>query len=895
MRTLSFIIAILFASVCFAQSPHGSNFKRDCQDCHTVDGWTIQPAQMKFKHAETGFALVGQHQNLKCGSCHNSLNFTEKKGKANCSDCHSDIHENTVGKNCVRCHNPNTWIIEKVTDIHLIGKFPLLGNHAKADCQQCHRSASKLRFEPIGIRCFDCHANTYAATNNPNHLKANFSTDCSQCHNFTSPSWLTTSIIHDFFPLTGAHNISNCFTCHSQGSYKGLSQECSSCHQKNYDAVQSPNHTKLNFSKDCKICHSVNVGSWKPATYSNHDLIYPLLGAHNSIRNECSKCHSTGYNSTARQCVRCHQSNYDATVNPNHKSAQFSTQCETCHTSTAWKPATFDHDGKYFPIYSGEHKGKWNNCSDCHLDQTNYKNFECTNCHEHAKTEMDNEHQGVNGYSYQSRACYACHPTGSKQGVINHSLTRFPLLGAHTTVTCTQCHQSGYAGTSTECISCHQAKYTAAPNHSSQNYPQDCKQCHSSVDWKQISYNHSVTKFPLLGSHVTVNCSSCHTTKLTGTPTACYSCHQAKYTSAPNHVSQGYPTTCEQCHNSTDWKATTFNHSTTKFPLLGSHVTVNCNSCHTGGFTGTPTACYSCHQANYTSAPNHVSQSYPTVCEQCHSSTDWKTTTFNHATTKFPLLGSHVTVNCNSCHTGGFAGTPTACYSCHQAKYTAAPNHVSQSYPTTCEQCHNSTDWKATTFNHSTTKFPLLGSHVTVNCNSCHTGGFTGTPTACYSCHQAKYSAAPNHVSQSYPTVCEQCHNSTDWKATTFNHSTTKFPLLGSHVTVNCNSCHTGGFAGTPTACYSCHQAKYTAAPNHVAQGYPTTCEQCHNSTDWKATTFNHSTTKFPLLGSHVTVNCNSCHTGGFAGTPTACYSCHQAKYTAAPNHVSQSYPTTCE
>ena len=40
------------------------------------------------------------------------------------------------------------------------------------------------------------------------------------------------------------------------------------------------------------------------------------------------------------------------------------------------------HDA-YFPIYSGKHKGEWNDCVDCHIQSSNYKIFSCINCHEH--------------------------------------------------------------------------------------------------------------------------------------------------------------------------------------------------------------------------------------------------------------------------------------------------------------------------------------------------------------------------------------------------------------------------------------------------------------------------------------------------------------------------------
>ncbi len=818
MRHLSFLIffALTF-SICLGQSPHGAKFDRDCQQCHSLESWKVVSSEMKFNHIETGFDLIGQHKTVQCKTCHISLKFSEQKNKKNCVDCHLDIHENTVGKNCVRCHDPHTWIIENILDLHRFGRFPLLGNHVKANCNQCHKSSSKLRFEPMGINCFDCHSNNYYATKNPDHAKANFSTDCRQCHNLTSLVWSASSIVHDFFPLTGSHNIANCFSCHRQDTYKGLNQSCYTCHQKNYETVTAPNHVTLNFPKDCKQCHNTN-GGWKPALFSNHDSFYPLLGAHNLIRVDCNKCHATGYSSPARQCVNCHQKNYDDTVNPNHRGAGFSTECLTCHSQSAWKPATFDHDIKSFPIYSGSHKGKWNLCSECHINQTNYKNFECINCHEHNKNDMDSKHNGINGYTYQSRTCFACHPQGSKEGVINHSLTNFPLLGAHLNVPCNQCHQNGYAGTPTQCVSCHQSKFTTAPNHVAQSYPQDCKQCHSSIDWKQINFNHSTTSFPLLGIHTTVKCNSCHVTKLTGTSKLCYSCHQTNFTSAPNHVSQGYPQTCEQCHTPTAWKPSSFNHATTRFPLLGAHVTVNCNSCHKTGFAGTSTLCYSCHQTNFISAPNHVSQGYPQTCEQCHTSTAWKPSSFNHATTKFPLLGAHTTVSCNLCHKTGFAGTSTLCYSCHQTNYqsTTNPNHVSLNIPTSCEQCHTTNPgWKPATFPIHNNYYPLLGAHTTVNCSSCHKTGFTGTPTLCYSCHSANYNGTrnPNHATAKFPTNCETCHSQNAWTPSTFNHDGQYFPIYsGEHngKWTLCSDCHTNQSNFLIFECINCHEHNKT-------------------------------------------------------------------------------------
>lgn len=112
------------------------------------------------------------------------------------------------------------------------------------------------------------------------------------------------------------------------------------------------------------------------------------------------------------ECVACHQSDYQQASDPNHSAAGFPNTCEDCHSTTAWSPANFNHDGQYFPIYSGAHKGEWDTCADCHVNVANYSQFECINCHEHNRTKMDDKHKEVQNYSYNSAACYDCHPNG---------------------------------------------------------------------------------------------------------------------------------------------------------------------------------------------------------------------------------------------------------------------------------------------------------------------------------------------------------------------------------------------------------------------------------------------------------------------------------------------------
>jgi hypothetical protein len=111
-------------------------------------------------------------------------------------------------------------------------------------------------------------------------------------------------------------------------------------------------------------------------------------------------------------CFACHETDYNETNDPNHAIANFPTDCESCHSVNGWEPADWDHDGQYFPIYSGSHNGKWDECGECHTIPTDYTFFDCTNCHEHNQAETDSKHNEVNDYVYASAACYSCHPRG---------------------------------------------------------------------------------------------------------------------------------------------------------------------------------------------------------------------------------------------------------------------------------------------------------------------------------------------------------------------------------------------------------------------------------------------------------------------------------------------------
>ena len=388
---------------------HG-DLSLDCGECHIPDRWLPVDDPPTFRHDTTGFALEGTHTQVSCRRCHLSLVFS-RVGTA-CADCHEDAHRGELGFACESCHTPRTWTNQReMFQSHSRTRFPLLAVHARLDCAACHAGQRPWEYATTPAECGVCHLETYQQTTDPNHLAAGFPQRCEDCHLVTASSWRGARFSHpERFPLIGGHAGLACARCHTGGDYAGTSSACVSCHRQDYATTTNPNHAAGGFPTTCEDCHTIQ--GWRPATF-DHDLTrFPLDGAHRDV--DCARCHEGGrYQGTPTDCYACHQADYAGTSNPNHQAAGFPTDCQACHTTAAWRPASFDHDGRYFPIYSGRHRGVWSSCTDCHMNPGNYGSFECLRCHAHSnKAEVDRDHDEVSGYSYQSSACYRCHRNG---------------------------------------------------------------------------------------------------------------------------------------------------------------------------------------------------------------------------------------------------------------------------------------------------------------------------------------------------------------------------------------------------------------------------------------------------------------------------------------------------
>ena len=862
-----------------------AGFSTNCTQCHNINSFTAAA----FDHSLTGFPLTGAHSTVQCASCHTN-GFTNTS--ADCYSCHQNDYNNAKDPNhvtgnfskvCSDCHSTNSWDNAKID--HNQTAFPLTGAHINVDCKSCHKTG----YSNSPIQCYACHTSNYT-TAVPGHTAAGISTECQSCHN--TSVWNPSDFKHvtTGFDLTGQHKTLECSSCH-KGTTSGLNPSCISCHQVDYN--NAPNHQAQKYPATCEMCHSASA--WIPANFNHQTTAFPLTGAHTTV--QCSSCHTNGFTNTPTDCYSCHQNDYNNAKDPNHITGNFSKVCSDCHSTNSWDDAKIDHNQTGFPL-TGAHITV--SCNSCHTNGFTNTPTDCFTCHQSDYNNTKDPNHVTGNFS---KVCSDCHTTNSWDNAkVDHDKTAFPLTGAHVTVSCNTCHTNGYSNAPIQCYACHTSNYTTAvPGHTAAGISTECQSCHNTSAWNPSDFKHNITGFDLTGQHKTLGCSSCHNGTTSGLNPNCISCHQTDYNNAPNHQTQKYPTTCEMCHSTSAWTPSSFNHQTTAFPLTGAHTTVQCSSCHTNGFTNTPTDCYSCHQNDYnnTKDPNHVTGNFSKVCSDCHSTSSWDNATVDHNKTAFPLTGAHVNVSCSNCHTNGYSNTPIQCYACHTSSYTTAvPSHTAAGISTECQSCHNTSAWNPSDFKHITTGFDLTGQHKTLDCSACHKGTTSGSIPNCISCHQTDYNNAPNHQTQRYPTTCEMCHSTSAWIPSSFNHQTTAFPLTGAHTTVQCSSCHTNGFTNTPTDCYSCHQNDYnnTTDPNHQQSGFPKECQTCHSTTSWSGATFDHSTTGFQLTGAHTTVQCSSCHTNGYSNTPTDCYSCHKTNYdnTNNPNHTAAGFPTTC-
>ncbi len=756
-------------------------------------------------------------------------------------------------------------------------------------------------------------------------------------------------------PLSKYHakleGIENCQKCHEPGKRVTV-QKCLDCHKPIAEEIAARKGVHRNAGRECATCHVEHAGVDADTRRLNTKAFdhkgetgFPLDGRHKGL--DCAKCHKTRSFLTAKpECAACHDDPHKGVLGAS---------CATCHpVSAAFKDTrkVFDHSKTSYPL-TGAHvstacekchaakvwKGiKFASCVDCHKDPHAKPLGTCATCHTTATFRM----AGASGAAAASKAgtgaaagtaapAGAAPATGAPPVKFDHAKTGYALVGRHAAVACATCHVQPATKVHLKyarCADCHKDPHAGIFK------LQDCNACHKETGFKEGTFDHSKTKFPLVGKHTPLACAACHkgaapqpgvpsakrTVDFRGARSLCSSCH------VDAHKGQ-LGTACETCHTAATFKVTTYQHP--RFPefFAGEHAPVACEKCHGADaaegsvsvgpgrtvpvrkFKGVSLDCAACHK------DPHLGQ-VGKDCASCHrvGVAKFAVPRFDHLKTKYPLTGKHVGLDCAKCHkkeTGSFptgsgtavrlTGLATDCVGCHKDV------HLGQ-LGTTCQTCHTTATFEVKSYQHKNPALKgfFVDKHATAECRLCHkkTEGrflagmgtavkFAGLPTSdCQRCHDDPHRGKLG-------ADCASCHNTAFWRtANRAFHKSVNFPLEGQHLAVPCASCHWEGvYKGTPNTCYDCHWIRRQDDLYRTVLG--TDCGQCHRPTSWTAVLWSHAAqTGFALNAAHSTLRCDQCHKNRvFAGTPAACYSCHAKDYQGAknPDHVAGGFPTACE
>jgi hypothetical protein len=466
---------------------------------------------------------------------------------------------------------------------------------------------------------------------------------------------------------------SECSSCHVMFDKSGQRQRCMDCHEDvatDIEASTGYHGLHPDASKDkCASCHTDHEGRdakiviLDEPSFDHRFTDFETVGAH--LEAACTDCHKNDkkHRETPSDCADCHRDDKP------HKDTM-DDDCASCHKSTEWADAKFDHDTTDYAL-RGKHQEAA--CLDCHEDST-FPNppGTCFGCHE-----SDDAHEGRSG-----QQCESCHnPTDWHDSSFEHARdTDFPLEGKHTEAACGDCHSENPFDDEMNmaCVSCHLEDDAHEKHRGDQ-----CNTCHSSNEWAKPFFEHDVhTDYKLLGGHQEIACNDCHLDPIfeVELKTTCESCH---IEADPHESVLG--SLCEGCHTELNWQDPVFfDHDLTRFPLHGVHKEQECEGCHaTKAFSNEDVGCVSCHRDDDKHKGNFEDR-----CEDCHNPVAWNIWAFDHdRQTDFALDGAHIDVGCNECHRMPLAKIKAingSCRDCHRADDV----HDGE-FGSDCGRCHS--------------------------------------------------------------------------------------------------------------------------------------------------------------------------------------------------------------
>ena len=858
LRAVQLVVATVSPEPATGPANH-EGLSSNCLECHS-DQIDASPGPGKIP----GKSLNHIASTSRCETCHTPLGFNivpfvdHQEVFGTCSQCHngviavgkSEFHQPTDAE-CDNCHNTTAFF-----ELGADGKFDHTG--ITGGCSACHNGSTAIGKTPT-------------ATDNPPGTHPVTSAECISCH--TTASFLGAYPDHTDPAIIGP----GCNSCHGVSSTDNITDP----------TVDHPVMTRVDTTEiDCGYCHGI-------ATFSlngifNHGLVDPAVLT-------CATCHNdtNSIKAPGRTPIPPHPDRID---------------CESCHTTDAFKPATsFDHND----LVANPQR-----CDTCHGVSASGKPADVFGP---GGTPLIYTHMPTG-----ARDCGDCHTPGTfKTGTFDHNLSFYSPQPA-----CADCHNNVIS-------------LGKLSNHIPTT--QDCDACHlDTIDFKGAAFTHTGIDLN--------NCVLCHDGNIatgkqlsTHLPTDqlsndnCFECHNytdTTFKDASNFAHNGIVDNCQSCHSGTPKYVSVgaIGKKTNHIPALN-----DCVVCHDASTTNpgnfSPSAhfwddvhlaigngCEGCHVAKFLPLPsdpsaklvkdaNHVPTSQD--CGVCHSNAS------GGFTTSTMLAHEGITGNCVSCHNGNFialgarAKTPSPphpvtsqdCSTCHDT-ISFANAFVDHNDPDVlklrCDSCHVADG--------SGSAKGMDAGHIVTSqdCRVCHVAGgsfkpaifnHTGIVDNCATCHVANGSGSARGMDVGHITTsedCSVCHNTTAFAGAKFDHKLVKSSdtckschngtsatgKSNFHVPTNgdCRVCHqTTGFkpatfshAGIVNNCSSCHGAGF-ATPKKAGH-VPTSqdCGVCHNTSGFKPATFDHT---------GITNNCASCHDGNTA----------KGKADAVPAHIQTS------
>ena len=210
----------------------------------------------------------------------------------------------------------------------------------------------------------------------------------------------------------------HCGACHTAPwSSQTMADKCMACHKDISAEISGKTglHGALLATRTptCAGCHPDHHGANGTLTAltgsfsadMHNSFAFKLTGKHATIA--CSACHANAkslqdFQKTPQDCNSCHAKD------DKHKGS-FGTQCGSCHNTSGWGGASFNHD--IFPVNHGSNQ-QTATCQTCHPSGTS--TYTCFGCHAHTQSNVVGQHEGKS--LSQLTNCIQCHKGGSSGG-----------------------------------------------------------------------------------------------------------------------------------------------------------------------------------------------------------------------------------------------------------------------------------------------------------------------------------------------------------------------------------------------------------------------------------------------------------------------------------------------